>query len=455
MNQDFSNIDQLFKDGLNSHNVQVSPEDLQNAWDKVQNLTPQVNPSNGATSGQGIAQQIIKSIAKIGWMGKAAIVVVISSAIITGVVLLNSKDLLKSDTNTSKKEISRRKDAETDLLSNNRSQSIESNPNDTYLTEVKESNCPGGIIVSSSQSQNTNNGSNSNNQGLNIFQPYLNSSNNLLTGNGQKSGINTSNTNGVMSTNYTYQTENITICISNPYKLSSYEGISKVDFGDGTIISPNQDNQILNHYYTKPGVYTSTVISSQNETATTIINVLSSPKADFTLSCQANLSVKLALFSEPNVNYSANFGDNKRFESLNGSNQIRHTYQDTGRYKVMLIASTSNLGCTDTQIKWIIIEDKNIISSIPNIFTPNKDGLNDDWGIPVEKVQEVENFELSIFDGQNQLVFKTKNPLEKWNGLQFNNGKDLPFGSYYYVAVIKFKTCDEPTIKKGIIQLSR
>lgn len=56
----------------------------------------------------------------------------------------------------------------------------------------------------------------------------------------------------------------------------------------------------------------------------------------------------------------------------------------------------------------------------PNTFIPDGDGLNDIW-IPVfSSGFNVENYELNIFNRWGQLVFKTEDYLQGWNG-QFNN----------------------------------
>ena len=55
------------------------------------------------------------------------------------------------------------------------------------------------------------------------------------------------------------------------------------------------------------------------------------------------------------------------------------TFQDTGVYEITLIASNA-LGCTDTAKQTIhVLEELQVV--IPNVFTPNNDGINDWFGI--------------------------------------------------------------------------
>jgi gliding motility-associated-like protein len=82
---------------------------------------------------------------------------------------------------------------------------------------------------------------------------------------------------------------------------------------------------------------------------------------------------------------------------------------------------------------------------IPNMITPNKDGINDDF-----EIQNIEAFEsvsveiynrwgdiLFVFEGSG---FEYKDPANRWKGTF--NGKDLPMGSYVYIVKIEGK--DDP-----------
>jgi gliding motility-associated-like protein len=52
---------------------------------------------------------------------------------------------------------------------------------------------------------------------------------------------------------------------------------------------------------------------------------------------------------------------------------------------------------------------------MPNAFTPNKDGLNDQ--LRATNADLAKNFSLKIFNRVGQLVFSTNNPLEGWDGI--------------------------------------
>jgi gliding motility-associated-like protein len=68
---------------------------------------------------------------------------------------------------------------------------------------------------------------------------------------------------------------------------------------------------------------------------------------------------------------------------------------------------------------------------LPNIFSPNGDGLNDLF-IPFE-YRYVESIDLSIFNRWGNVVFETKDPDIEWNGVNKDSGNESSDGVYYYV----------------------
>ena len=67
---------------------------------------------------------------------------------------------------------------------------------------------------------------------------------------------------------------------------------------------------------------------------------------------------------------------------------------------------------------------------IPNVFTPNGDGINDVWEI--DGKQNFPEMTVKLFDRWGRLVFEAEPGYPKpWNGLR--NGKLLPMDAYYYI----------------------
>ena len=67
--------------------------------------------------------------------------------------------------------------------------------------------------------------------------------------------------------------------------------------------------------------------------------------------------------------------------------------------------------------------------AIPNIFSPNGDGIHDRWGI--EYLNTYPGATIDIYNRYGQLVFHSVGYATQWDGKA--NGKDVPVGTYYYV----------------------
>lgn len=89
------------------------------------------------------------------------------------------------------------------------------------------------------------------------------------------------------------------------------------------------------------------------------------------------------------------------------------TYQDTGKYGVTLIVE-NQYGCRDTVEGIVIINDLfNIF--IPNAFTPNGDGFNNEFK-PELNGFDVDRYTLMIYNRWGELIFETYNYLQGWDG---------------------------------------
>ncbi|MEN0005770.1 MAG: gliding motility-associated C-terminal domain-containing protein [Bacteroidota bacterium] len=75
---------------------------------------------------------------------------------------------------------------------------------------------------------------------------------------------------------------------------------------------------------------------------------------------------------------------------------------------------------------------------IPNAFSPNFDGFNDEIGVFANV--PFETFALKIFDRWGALLFSTTDPDEQWNGKAF--GLDAPIGAY--TLVLQYKIAGDP-----------
>jgi gliding motility-associated-like protein len=74
---------------------------------------------------------------------------------------------------------------------------------------------------------------------------------------------------------------------------------------------------------------------------------------------------------------------------------------------------------------------------IPNTFTPNNDGINDNWNIT--GLEKFPGADVKIFTRSGQLIFHSVNYPVPFNGTY--NGSQAPPGVYYYIIDVKQPIC--------------
>ena len=95
-----------------------------------------------------------------------------------------------------------------------------------------------------------------------------------------------------------------------------------------------------------------------------------------------------------------------------------------------------------------------ILLQIPEIFTPNNDGINETFEIP--GIEDYPNNTIQIFNRWGAEVFSKTAYQNEWNGITTSNlviGEgELPTGTYYYILDLNG---DGSTIYKGYVYLKR
>lgn len=129
------------------------------------------------------------------------------------------------------------------------------------------------------------------------------------------------------------------------------------------------------------------------------------------------------------TSYFWDFGDG--FES--SDENPKHTYIAEGKYEITLTV-TDIFGCTAEVKKKISVFDYYLV--VPNVFTPNSDGIND-YFFP--KFVNIESLEFWILNKWGETIFYTDDlNSQGWNGT-IEQAMGMP-GNYVYR--LKFKTLD-------------
>jgi len=138
------------------------------------------------------------------------------------------------------------------------------------------------------------------------------------------------------------------------------------------------------------------------------------------------------------------FGDGSSSASQNPS----HIFSSNGVQTVCLTAGNAN-GCIDSVCYTIEVDVFEFIN-IPNVFTPDGDGINDQFYINNSGLKE---FQIEIFNRWGIKVFESESGSVKWDG-RSTAGVELSDGTYYYILkAISVTNKDYST--KGFINLLR
>ncbi len=128
------------------------------------------------------------------------------------------------------------------------------------------------------------------------------------------------------------------------------------------------------------------------------------------------------------------FGDGDTSNLQNPS----HTYEYLGKYNVVLTV-TDQFGCTGTFSCELELKD-DLRAFVPNAFTPNGDGVNDEFLVKIIGHREG-SFEMSIYDRWGKLMFQTDNPKDGWNGKVLETGEEAANG--VYSVMVKYRSYGE------------
>ena len=121
--------------------------------------------------------------------------------------------------------------------------------------------------------------------------------------------------------------------------------------------------------------------------------------------------------------YLWDFGDGATSAEANPS----HTYTSPGEFDVSLTAFKSDVCSTSVLKGKFVIKATNTLF-VPNTFTPNGDGINDEF---VVSITNLVSYQISIFNRWGEQLFVSKDIFDNWKGLY--KGEPLPVGTYYYV----------------------
>ena len=152
------------------------------------------------------------------------------------------------------------------------------------------------------------------------------------------------------------------------------------------------------------------------------------------LSKDIKSSLKVELEENNVVSFKSNAKNHTSVEWTFGDGEfgfgenISHTYERPGTYNVKM--EVFNDEQSQTTERKVIIKGTSKVGVVPNVFTPNNDGRNDNFFV---KCKEIETFYISVKDTRGNEVFTSTDPDFIWNGE--NQGGDIVKGNYIVVII--------------------
>lgn len=104
---------------------------------------------------------------------------------------------------------------------------------------------------------------------------------------------------------------------------------------------------------------------------------------------------------------------------------IRHIFSEPGKYTV--VCKVRNTMCEPDSTTMTVAITESFID-VPNVFTPNGDGQNDEFRVAYNSLVE---FHCWVYNRWGKLVYDWTDPAKGWDGTI--NGRPAAEGAYYYV----------------------
>ena len=103
---------------------------------------------------------------------------------------------------------------------------------------------------------------------------------------------------------------------------------------------------------------------------------------------------------------------------------LRYTFNNSGEYYVQLQVNSAACQAVDS----IKVNVRESLLEVPNVFTPNGDGINDEFRVAYRSLA---TFRMIIYNRWGRKIYDSTDPSKGWDGKI--NGRDAADGTYYYL----------------------
>ncbi len=249
--------------------------------------------------------------------------------------------------------------------------------------------------------------------------------------------------------------EDITICEGEEEELivegraDTYNWSPSSDLSNLTIGNP-----IASPTNTTTFTVIATLATCEPDTESVVVNVIPAPiiSMNEVISYFPGQNVELDVMVDEQGIFAYNWSPNTGISCITCSNPV---VSPLGSESYTVIVTDMETGCSsEKSVQFEMLDDcPEDLISVPNIFTPNEDGVNDKIGIFLSSTLSNEIFSYRIFNRWGSMVFETTDSNEGWDGTF--NGREMPEGVYIYLVEAPCELEGGRIVKKGDFLLLR
>lgn len=252
----------------------------------------------------------------------------------------------------------------------------------------------------------------------------------------------------------------IPLTVSFNETFSTNFGTCSWDFGD---LNNSTLCDSVSNTYNSVGCWdvSLTYSDTTNCTRTTIYDSLictfDNPVSDFEISpTEVSLFNDYATFTSTSSSNSIQFlwelGDSNDLVSSN-TEDFRYSFSgfDLGSHPICLTVE-NDIGCLDSLCKTITVKD-DFIFYIPNSFTPDGDGRNENFGPVIKGASD--DYQFAIYNRWGELIFERTDNLDRWNGEHLRTGIACSQGVYVWKVTLNDEINNEKKEYIGNVTLLR
>ncbi|PCI92999.1 MAG: hypothetical protein COB15_17070 [Flavobacteriales bacterium] len=227
------------------------------------------------------------------------------------------------------------------------------------------------------------------------------------------------------------------------------------DFGDLSIITDTSTAANPSYTYASSGNYTVMYVAIDSSTcniADTVpfnVQLVIAPVFSATLDfdppprCGADSFVVDLLFTGTGQDSLIwDMGDGTIYSNIDS---ISYLYPEAGSYNITLFVLNNLCGDKSISNEVTFIQKTSSESIIPNVFTPNGDGMNDE--LEFSGIDQRAEYSIQIFNRWGTKVYEGTDALAHWDG----GGNQS--GTYFYILKYTDVCSDEAKVKKGYVTL--